>query len=339
MRAAFIHGIRDVRIGELPDPVVPSDEVLLDVAAVGICGSDLHYYLEGAIGAATIRQPFVPGHEFSCRVAEDRPDLNLKKGQLVAVDPARPCGHCEWCHASYPNLCPNVQFTGAPPFHGALTQRLTAYPYQIFSLPEWFSPEQAVMLETLGIAVHAMDLAKVQLLETAAILGCGPVGLSILQLVKLAGASRVYAIDPVEHRAKVAKELGATEIGDKHTAIADWTKGRGVDLVIEATNSPVGFQQAAEAVRIGGRLVVVGIPEGDRYSLEASLMRRKGLSIKLSRRMGHVYPRSIQLVAEGKVNVDRLVSHRFPLAKTKEAFDLQAEYADAAMKSMIFPNQ
>jgi L-iditol 2-dehydrogenase len=92
-------------------------------------------------------------------------------------------------------------------------------------------------------------------------------------------------------------------------------------------------------VRSGGRLVGVGIPEGDRYTLEASLMRRKGLSIKLSRRMGHVYPRSIQLVAEGKVNVDRLVSHRFPLAKTKEAFDLQAEYADAAMKSMIFPNQ
>jgi L-iditol 2-dehydrogenase len=156
--------------------------------------------------------------------------------------------------------------------------------------------------------------------------------------VKLAGASRVYAIDPIEHRAKVAAELGATAIADRHTAIADWTNGRGVDLVIEATNAPVGFQQAAEAVRIGGRLVLVGIPEGDKYAVEASLMRRKGLSIKLSRRMGHVYPRAIQLVAERKVNVDRLVSHRFPLERTKEAFDLQAEYADSAMKSMIFPN-
>ena len=203
MRAAFIHGIRDVRIGELPVPVVPSDEVLLDVAAVGICGSDLHYYLEGAIGAATIRQPFVPGHEFSCRVAEDRPDLNLKKGQLVAVDPARPCGHCEWCHASYPNLCPNVQFTGAPPFHGALTQRLTAFPYQIFSLPEWFTPEQAVMLETLGIAVHAMDLAKVHLLETVAILGGvaasqGSVSLTVMCAVvvfaAIAGDSAGYGV-------------------------------------------------------------------------------------------------------------------------------------------------
>ena len=338
MRAAFIHGIRDIRLGDLPEPVCPPNEVLLDVAAVGICGSDLHYYLEGAIGPAAIRQPFVPGHEFSCRLAEDRPDLNLKKGQLVAVDPARPCGQCEWCHQGYPNLCPHVQFTGAPPFHGALTQRLTAYPYQLFALPSHFTPEQAVMLETLGIAVHAMDLAKVKLLETVAILGCGPVGLSIMQLVKLAGASKVYAVDPVGHRAKVAVELGATAVADRHTAISDWTNGRGVDLVIEATNAPVGFQQAAESVRIGGRLVLVGIPEGDKYNVEASLLRRKGLSIKLSRRMGHVYPRSIQLVAESKVDVDRLVSHRFPLDKTKDAFDLQAEYADSAMKSMIFPN-
>ena len=163
MRAAYIHGVRDLRVGDKATPEPAANEVLLNVSAVGVCGSDLHYYKEGGIGSAIISQPFVPGHEFAGRVIEDRPDLGLLAGQLVAVDPAKPCGHCEWCERGQVNLCPNVEFMGAPPkTHGAMTEVISAAPSQIFPVPDNFTDIQAVMLEPLGVAIHAMDLAKMK---------------------------------------------------------------------------------------------------------------------------------------------------------------------------------
>ena len=152
MDAVFLHGIKDLRIGPLPEPSRAGGQVPLSVSTVGICGSDLHYYLEGGIGSAQVRSPFVPGHEFAGRVLEDREDLGLRQGQLVAVDPAKPCGRCEWCHAGYPNLCPHVEFTGAPPFQGALTRTLMAEPGQIFPVPDGMTAVQAVAAKR-GLAV------------------------------------------------------------------------------------------------------------------------------------------------------------------------------------------
>jgi L-iditol 2-dehydrogenase len=342
MRAAYIHGIRDLRVGDKAIPEPAANEVLLSVSAVGVCGSDLHYYKEGGIGSAIISQPFVPGHEFAGRVIEDRPDLGLKAGQLVAVDPAKPCGHCEWCERGQVNLCPNVEFMGAPPkTHGAMTELISAVPSQIFPVPDNFTDVQAVMLEPLGVAIHAMDLAKMKrVMETVAVIGCGPIGLCLLQLARMICQDKVFAVDPVGYRANLAKKLGADEIADRHTAIADWTNGRGVDLVLEATNSPMGFQVAAETVRIGGRIVLVGIPDGDQYvPLTASLLRRKGLDIRMSRRMGHVYERAIKLVATGRVDVDTMVTHRFALEDADNAFSYPAEFHDGAVKTIILPGQ
>lgn len=339
MRAAFLHGVRDIRLGDLASPARVPGDVLLTVSAVGLCGSDLHYYLEGGIGTAQqVRQPFVPGHEFAARVAEDRPDLGLAAGQLVAVDPARPCGHCDWCRAGHHNLCPDTVFVGAPPHHGALTEQIAVQPGQIHPVPDDFTPTQVAMLEPLGVCIHAVDLARPHLLETVAILGCGPVGLGVLQLVKLGGAGRIWAIDPVDYRAVAARAIGADAAAPSYQAVLDDTGGRGVDLVIEATNAPEAFHHAAEAVAIGGRIVLVGVPEGDSYTVPASLIRRKGLTIKTSRRMGHVYPRAIDLVARGLVDVDGMVSHHFDLDGTAEAFAMQAAYRDRALKSMVHPN-
>lgn len=338
MRAAFIYGIKDLRIGDKAAPSTSGDDVLVRVSGVGVCGSDLHYYLEGGIGSAAINKPFIPGHEFAGWVVNDRPELGLHSGQLVAIDPAKPCGHCEWCVRGHVNLCPNIEFLGAPPYDGALTENLSVRPEQIFTLPEAFDVARAVMLEPLGVGIHAMDLAKPRLLETVAILGCGPIGLCLLQLARLAGVSRVYAIDPVDYRAQAAKRLGADEIAGDREAIQDWTGGRGVDLVLEATNSPVGFQHATDAARIGGRVLLVGIPDGNQYTLGASQARRKGLNIKFARRMGHVYPRAIQLIAEGLVDVDSIVTHRFALEQSGDAFELQTQCLDGALKSIILPN-
>lgn len=341
MRAAYIHGVRDIRVGERPMPVPGPGELLLRVSAVGICGSDLHYYKEAAIGHARITQPFICGHEFAGHLLEDYPPMGLKAGQLVAVDPAKPCGHCEWCARGHVNLCPHVQFLGSPPnLHGAMTEFIVVSPGQIFPVPEGFTAVQAAMLEPLGVAIHAMDLAKTKrVLETVAIIGCGPIGLCLLQLAGLSNKGAIYAIDPVEYRTNKAAELGATQVAAHHSAIAEWTDGRGVDLVLEATNSPEGFQIAAETARIGGRVVLVGIPDGDQYTpLSASMLRRKGLDIRMSRRMGHVYERAIQLVAERKVDVDCLVTHQFELNRAADAFHYPAEFVDGALKTIILPS-
>src|SRR5262249_35204042 len=148
-RAAYIHGVRDVRVGQKPEPAPRGDDVLVRVAGVGICGSDLHYFTEGAIGTARITDPFVPGHEIAGWLVEDRPDLGLKSGTLVAIEPGKFCGHCEWCSRGHPNLCPNVEFLGVPPFHGAMAERIAVSPAQVFALPEGLSVAQAVLLEPL----------------------------------------------------------------------------------------------------------------------------------------------------------------------------------------------
>jgi L-iditol 2-dehydrogenase len=338
VKASYIHGVRDVRVGDKQAPAVVGDDVLIRVSGVGICGSDLHYYLEGTTGTVSIQEPFVPGHELAGWSLEKRPELGLVEGQLVAIDPARPCGRCEWCRRGHVNLCPWVEFLGAPPFHGAMTESIAVSPEQVFPVPDGFSVDQAVMLEPLGVGLHAMDLAKSRMLETVAVIGCGPIGLCLVQLARLAGAGRVYAVDPVAYRRQAAERLGSDVSAADRDAISDWTDGRGVDLVLEATNSPNGFQHACDAARIGGRIVLTGIPEGDAYGIAAASARRKGLTVKFSRRMGPVYPRAIQLVAEERIDVSSIVTHHFALEECRRGFELQAEYREGALKSIIVPN-
>jgi L-iditol 2-dehydrogenase len=338
MKALYIRGVRDIAIETAPEPSAGNDRIPVEVAGVGVCGSDLHYYLEGAIGNQIIGDPFIPGHEFAARVLEARPDLKLKAGELVAVDPAMHCGHCEWCHRGEFNLCPDTVFIGAPPYPGAMTERMVIEARQIVKVPQDFTVDETMMLEPLGVAIHAIDLAKPRLLESVAVIGCGPIGLLAIAVARSVGVGEIFAIDPVAYRREHAGALGADRIGADWRDIASWTGGRGADLVIEATNVPEGFQYATDAARIGGRVVLVGIPEGDTYTLSASTARRKGLSVKFARRMGHVYPRAIRLVAERRVDVTRIVTHHFGLKDGARAFELQAACADGALKSLIMPN-
>jgi L-iditol 2-dehydrogenase len=335
-QALFIHGRNDARVAPFNLGDGTADQVLLEVAAVGLCGSDLHYYKDGGIGAALIQAPFVPGHEFGGYLCEDLDELSLKRGDLVAIDPNNACGHCEWCHEGYFNLCPNVEFIGAPPFDGAMTTRIWVRKSQIVPLPPGFDALQAVMLEPLGVAIHAVDLAKPRLMERVAVLGCGPIGLLIIQVLKVAGAGEILAVDPLQHRRAMAAHLGAKVTGSV-TEIVEWSSG-GCALVIEATNSPLGFRDAVAASRIGGRIVLVGIPDGDLYQLSAADARRRALKIKFARRMGEVYPRAIELVKSGKVDVASMVSHRIGLDETPAAFQALAENAPGYIKVLIYPN-
>ena len=338
-RALFIHAARDARVSPYNLREGRPGETLLDVAAVGICGSDLHYYKDGGIGTATIEEPFVPGHEFGGWLAEDLEDRGLSRGTLVAVDPNRACGRCEHCRAGHENLCPNVEFIGAPPHHGAMTERIWVDRELIVPVPQSFSPADVVMLEPLGVAIHAVDLAKPRLLEPVTVLGCGPIGLLILQVLKVAGAGPILAVDPLPHRRTLASRLGAAAVASHLDELAERTERLGTSLVVEATNSPDGFRDAVRAARIGGRIVLVGIPDGDLYSLPAAEARRRGLTVKFSRRMGHVYPRAIQLVEKEQVDVRGLITDELTLDEAPEAFRRLAANEPGRVKAIIYPRQ
>ena len=336
-RALYIDGARRIAVRSLNLGPGRPGEIMLQVAAVGICGSDLHYFKDGGIGSAIIREPFVPGHEFAGRLEDDLPAHGLAAGQLVAVDPSEPCGACEWCAVGHSNLCPAVRLIGAPPIGGAMTERIWVRPAQLVPVPDGMGPLEAVMLEPLGVAIHAIDLARPRLLERVALLGCGPIGLLVLQVLKAAGAGEVLAAEPLAHRRAHATRLGADRVTDSIAELVDWSGG-GCPLVLEATNSPEGFKDAVTAARIGGRIVLVGIPDGDQYTLPASEARRRGLKIKLSRRMGEVYPRAIALVASGKIDVASIVTHRIGLDEAPAAFRNLAENVAGYGKVLVYPN-
>lgn len=338
MRAVFIHAPFDVRLGDLPTPNAGPGMVLVDVEAVGLCGSDLHYYKEGAIGAAqAIREPFVPGHEVAGRVRQAVPERGIAAGAMVAIDPARPCGQCEWCRSARHNLCPKTVMLGAPPNHGGLTGTVAVAPSQLWPVPGDFSASLTALLEPLGVCIHALDLARPQWFETVAILGAGPIGLGILQLARLAGVAEPHVVEPTAYRREAASRLGAGSVSGSVAEFQAITGGRGADLVIEATNGPEGFAAATEAAAIGGRAVIVGIPDGNAYAFEAATARRKQLAVTFSRRMGEVMPRAIRLVESGRLDPTAWVSHRIGLEAVPEAFEKLAAQADGALKIMVEP--
>lgn len=339
MKATRLHGLRDMRLDEVPKPEPGPGEALIRVRAVGVCGSDVHYYLHGRIGPARVTFPFTLGHEFAGEIAALGPGVDLPVGTRVAVDPAIPCGHCETCLDGHPNCCPSVRFPGSPPYDGVLSEFYVHPAHLCVPLPDTLSFDDGVMLEPLGVVVHALNLAKIRPGDIVAILGAGPIGMLTLQLAsRTAGA--VYVSEPVAERRAMAADLGATAVCDPATEdpvawLLRQTRKRGADIVIEAAWGGEAVEQAIYMARPAGRVILVGIPREDEIVFSAGEARRKGLSILLSRRMKFVYPRAIALVERGLVDVRRLVTHRFPLERAGEAFELVASLRDGVVKAII----
>jgi L-iditol 2-dehydrogenase len=348
MLAARLYGPRDLRIDTIPEPPPPGKgEILLKVTAVGICGSDLHTYVDARIGNTTVQSPLVLGHEFGgvvMAVGEEALDGEgepLKVGQRVAVDPATPCWRCEMCEAGHPNLCRRLHFCGLYPDDGSLREYMIASARSCFPVPDSISDAGTALLEPLGVALHAVDLGKLKLARSVAVLGCGPIGMMIIRLARASGADPIYAFDCFPWRVEKAKAWGATDAWTLDSSpvekIQEVTNGRGTDVVFEAAWADHSIAQAAEMARLGGRVVLVGIPSDDNIQMKHSTARRKGLSIMMSRRMKHVYPRAIRLVTEfpDRVDLDGLISHRFPLREADKAFALNADYQDQVQKVVI----
>ncbi len=340
MRAVYLHGEKDLRLGELAEPEPQEDAYKIKVASSLVCGSDLHYYLEGKLGTRLIEKPQIPGHEYSGWIWDDRAEeLGFKKGQLVAIEPSRFCGHCEYCHKGMYNLCRNIKFHGSPPNPGAMTEFTTVPREAIMPVPETFSPDDAAFLEPVGIGIHALKKADLQLADSVGILGCGPIGLILLQLVRAHGAGNVFVADPLEYRAKKALTLGADKAGSSYQDIVEWTDGKGCDLVLEATTSPNGFAEAVQIVRPAGRIVLVGIPTGVNYNaMDAMPFRSKEPTVKICNRMDEVYPEAIEMVRRGKVDVGAIITHRGTLDEAITLFETQGAYKDGVLKTAIYPN-
>lgn len=326
MLAARLHGPADLRVEEVPHPGAPDvGEVLLRVRSTGICGSDLHPYENGAMGDTMLGAPLILGHEFSGVVEEIGEGVTLEIGTRVAVDPAWTCGKCRECVNGHPNLCRQQKFCGLFPNGGSLCELMRVPARFCHAIPDSISDDEAALLEPLGVALHATNLARIRVGDSVAILGAGPIGLCLIQLAKLAGAKTVYVTEKLSWRLQVAQKFGALPLPEKTE----------VDVSIEAAWVTETAQQAVEITRPGGVVVLVGIPLEDEITLKHSALRRKGLTLLMCRRMKHVYGRTIPLVESGQVDLKSLITHRFPLAEAPEAFRMNAKYEDEVVKVII----
>jgi L-iditol 2-dehydrogenase len=317
VKALRLHAAGDIRLHEEPEPTANAGELLIDVSAVGLCGSDRHWLLEGGIGDAVLERPLVLGHEFAGTVAS-----GPRAGELVALDPAIPCRRCEVCLAGLQHLCPNLAFAGHGATDGALRSTLPWPEHLAHTLPAGLSDAEATLLEPLGVALHALRLGRVTAATRAGVFGCGPIGLLLVQALRAVAAEVVVATDPLPHRAAAAAARGAMHaVHPDELSSVPLPDGLGVDVSFEAAGDDEAVADAIDSVRPGGRVVLVGIPDGDRTSFAASTARRKGLTLLLCRRMQPAdMSLAIRLVEAGRVDLGSLIGDRHPLSAWREAF-------------------
>ena len=330
MRTARLHAVGDLRVTDEPVPEAGPGMSLVQVTAVGICGSDLHWWDEGAIGDAKLTHPLVLGHEGAGVIAE-----GPRAGQRVAIDPAIPCQTCRACRDGYRNLCYRLKFSGHGETDGMMREFMAWPSTALHPLPDRVSDADGAMLEPLGVAIHSVDLGHLPFGGTASVIGCGPIGLLLISVLKAAGASSVLAIEPLPHRREAAERMGANEVCEP----AEFTESLrlGVDVAFEAAGNNEAVELAMASVRPGGRVVLAGIPGDDAISFGASLARRKGLTIAMVRRMNEVYPRAISLAERGVVDLGSVVTSRTGLG------EIPAAFGDAArrtgLKAIIEPQR
>jgi L-iditol 2-dehydrogenase len=343
MRAARLYKSLDIRIDDIKVPPVMEDEVLVRVKSVGICRSDIHYYHDGRIGDVVITEPLVLGHEFAGEIVEvGKLVEKVKPGDRVAVDPALSCGACEMCQNDNPNLCPTVKFCGTPPINGALSEFFVANEKQLFKIPFNMTYDEGAMLEPLGVAIHSINLSKIKEWQSAAIIGCGSIGLLTLQLLKMLETRMILAIDLLPNRLELASSFGADYTLLNHSKSIDIQGFNGIhesgfDVVFEVAGDDHTPEQAIEICKPGGKIILIGINPNNEIKINSGIFRRKGLTLLSVRRMKHTYPEAISLKLSGKVNFNPLMTHNYDLEHAAEAFNLADNYLEGAVKVFINP--
>ena len=341
MQAAVVAAPRDVRLAEVPAPVPGPGEALVRVRAVGLCGSDLQYYAQGRIGDLKFSSGHILGHEVAGVVEQLGPGVEgPAPGTPVAVDPAIACGHCRFCMEGNPNFCKNLRFFGSPPVAGALQEYIVHPAHLLLPLPSEIPMSVGAVVEALGVAIHAVDLGHITLGASVGVFGCGPIGLMVTRLAQLVGAKLVCATEPLPHRRKIALQFGAGAAFDPGSedvvrGIKERTGGEGVDVAFEIAGSSSATVQAVQVLRPGGTLVLVGYWKADEVTLPGITAMRKGLTIRFTRRMKNTFPRAIELVRRGQVDLSALVTHEFPLRQVTEAFARAEKRAPDVIKAVV----
>ena len=322
--------------------ITNKNEVKIKLKSIGVCGSDIHYYSEGKIGTQVVQFPFPVGHECSGVIEEVGENVTrVKVGDLVAVDPAVHCGHCDQCLSGRPHTCRNNKFLGCPgQLDGCLAEYIVMPDFTCFPVTGKLNPVQAALIEPLSIGVYAVNMAGIVRNDSSvAIFGAGPIGLSILMKLKADGIHNTGVIEPLEYRLGRAKETGAKYIINPEKENVQKRVSQQeellLDVVFEASGNQEAVNNSLKILKPGGKLVLVGIPPSAQYNFDMDEMRRKELTVINIRRQNHCVEEAIDLVVAGKVDVEKMVTHHFSLEDTPVAFDMVEGYKNGVIKAMI----
>lgn len=342
MRAVKLTGIRQMAMFDVPAPQIKNDkDVLIKMTHVGVCGSDVHYYTSGRIGSQIVQYPFTVGHECSGIVEKTGAAVTrVKPGDRIAVEPATPCRQCDQCLAGRPHTCRKLTFLGCPgQVEGCLADYILMKESSCYPLPDRMTLEEAALSEPLSIGIYAVNLSIPMRHARIGILGCGPIGLSVLLPALTQGAEKIYVTDKIDARLDVAKKAGASWTGNplKSDIVTGITSVEPLllDAVFECCGQQEAADQAIELVKPGGKIMFIGIPEVDRISFNMDHMRRKEICIQNVRRQNHCVQAALDMIAAQECDVNIMTTHHFPLERTQDAFDLVAAYQDGVVKAMI----
>jgi L-iditol 2-dehydrogenase len=342
MKAMMLTGRRQMEMMDIPEPMLlkPND-VKIKMAVVGVCGSDIHYYTHGKIGSQVVKYPFPVGHEGSGVVAEVGHEVSrVKPGDAIAIDPAMPCWKCDQCLAGRHHTCRNIRFLGCPgQADGCLVEYIVMPEESCFPLHGNLNPDQGSISEPLSIGVYSVKKAGSVKGLKIGILGFGPIGMSVMLAARALGSDSIYVTDKIDARLAIALKEKTIFTGNpvKENIVENimGLEPLGLDVVFECCGQQEAFDQAIEILKPGGKLIIVGIPEFDRWSVNTDTTRRSEISLQFIRRQVDCVELALDMMKNGLINIDNMVTHRFPFDRTKDAFDLVAGYKDGVMKALI----
>ncbi len=338
----MLTGIRQMELKNIPEPaVVKPNDVKIKMSVLGICGSDVHYYRNGKIGSQKVEFPFTLGHEGAGVVVEVGPKVKrVKPGDKIAIEPAMPCWECDQCLAGRHHTCRKLKFLGCPgQAEGCLTEYIIMPEESCFPLTGKLTADHGSISEPMAIGVYAVKKSGGVKGLKIGILGFGPIGMSVMLAAKAEGADSFYVTDKLDPRLSISTKEGASYTGNplKEDVVKNilMKEHLGLDVVFECCGMQDAFDNACDILKPGGKLVVVGIPEFERWTMDVETTRRREISLQFIRRQVDCVESALEMMKNGKIDVKNMVTHRFPFSKTKEAFDLVADYKDGAMKVMI----
>jgi L-iditol 2-dehydrogenase len=340
VRAAVLNRPGEVAVVERPAPVPGPGEVLVRVRAVGVCGSDTHYFDHGRIGRFVVESPLVLGHEASGVVEGVGSDVDpARVGERVSIEPGVPCRQCVQCLGGRYNLCPDMVFHATPPVDGSLAELVVIHQAFAHPVPDSVSDEEAALLEPLSVGIWACRKGEVGPGSRVLVTGAGPIGLVCIQVARACGASEVVVTDLNAERLGVATELGATgTIASGSVALDDWYAGRPApEVLLECSGHAGATVDAIRVLAPAGRAVLVGMG-GDELALPLSVVQERELVVTGTFRYANTWPTAIGLVGSGQVDLARLVTGRFPLTESAAALTA-ARDTHGAIKAVINPQE